>query len=86
MRFLSRPPVLARAFIASLALTAIGTATTTTALAERKPPSACVGLEESVCASKQACYWRKATSLKNGKVRRAHCRIKRSASKKSPPT
>jgi hypothetical protein len=52
----------------------------------RKPPSVCVGLDESACAKKPECYWRKATTTKAGKTRRAHCRIKRSAAKKSAPT
>ncbi len=52
----------------------------------RKPPSVCVGLTETACATKDECYWRKAVVTKAGKTRRAHCRIKRSASKKSAPT
>jgi len=50
----------------------------------RKPPSACVGLDESACGDKSECYWRKATTLKSGKMRRAHCRIKRSAKQNAP--
>ncbi len=50
----------------------------------RKPPSACVGLDQSACGAKSECYWRKATLLKSGKTRRAHCRIKRSARKNAP--
>jgi hypothetical protein len=50
----------------------------------RKPPSVCVGLDKSACGAKSECYWRKATLLKSGKTRRAHCRIRRSASKKAP--
>jgi hypothetical protein len=47
----------------------------------RKPPSICVGLDESACGDKAVCYWRAATTTKTGKSRKAHCRIKRSASK-----
>ncbi len=50
----------------------------------RKPPSACVGLDESACGGKPECYWRKASTTKSGKMRRAHCRIKRSATKNAP--
>jgi hypothetical protein len=50
----------------------------------KKPPSVCVGLDESACGGKSVCYWRKATTTKAGKVRRAHCRIKRSAAKSAP--
>jgi hypothetical protein len=50
----------------------------------KKPPSACVGLDQSVCGAKTECYWRKAALMKNGKTRRAHCRIRRSASKSGP--
>jgi len=50
----------------------------------RKPPSVCVGLDESACGGMAQCYWRKATLMKNGKTRRAHCRIKRSATKNPP--
>jgi hypothetical protein len=50
----------------------------------RKPPSVCVGLDESACGGKAVCYWRTATTTKTGKTRRAHCRIKRSASGNAP--
>jgi hypothetical protein len=50
----------------------------------RKPPSVCVGLDESACGGKAECYWRKAALMKNGKTRRAHCRIKRSAARNAP--
>ncbi len=50
----------------------------------RKPPSVCVGLDQSACGGKTECYWRQATTTKTGKKRRAHCRIKRSASKNAP--
>jgi hypothetical protein len=50
----------------------------------KKPPSVCVGLDESACGTKSVCYWRKAAHLKSGKTRRAHCRIKRSALKSAP--
>jgi hypothetical protein len=49
----------------------------------KKPPSACVGLDESGCGVKPECYWRQASTTKAGKTRRAHCRIKRSAKKDS---
>jgi hypothetical protein len=50
----------------------------------KKPPSVCVGLDVSACGGKPECYWRQATTTKAGKTRRAHCRIKRSASKGAP--
>jgi hypothetical protein len=50
----------------------------------KKPPSVCVGLDQSACGGKPECYWRKATTTKTGKSRRAHCRIKRSAAKTPP--
>jgi len=50
----------------------------------RKPPSVCVGLDESACSGKAECYWRKAALMKTGKTRRAHCRIRRSAAKNAP--
>jgi hypothetical protein len=50
----------------------------------RKPPSVCVGLDQSACGGKSECYWRKASTTKTGKMRRAHCRIKRSATKNAP--
>lgn len=74
----------ARALALPLALTGMLVVAPAALAAERKPPSACVGLEQNVCADRAECYWRKATTLKTGKVRRAHCRIKRSASKTPP--
>jgi hypothetical protein len=53
--------------------------------AKRAPPSACVGLDETACAGKAGCYWRKATLLKSGKTRRAHCRKKSSRAKAAAP-
>lgn len=50
----------------------------------KKPPSVCVGLDESACGGKSECYWRQVSTTKTGKTRRAHCRIKRSASKSAP--
>jgi hypothetical protein len=82
MRISCHQPVTARAIALSMALTA---ATAAPALADRKPPSACVGLKQGVCASRSECYWRKAITLKTGKVRRAHCRIRRSARRTQPP-
>jgi len=73
-----------------LAITAI-CAQATSAWAEdvkvaktRKPPSVCVGLDESACGGMAQCYWRKAITTKTGKKRRAHCRIRRSATKNAP--
>ena len=53
---------------------------------EKKQASACVGLSESACGGMASCYWRKATLLKSGKTRRAHCRLKSRASKKPAAT
>jgi hypothetical protein len=52
----------------------------------KKPPSACVGLSETVCSGNAACYWRKASVLKTGKTRRAHCHLKPHSAKKSSST
>jgi hypothetical protein len=64
--------------------TAAAQADDTTVAKAKKPPSACVGLDQGACAGMSACYWRKATILKTGKSRRAHCRIRRSAAKTPP--
>jgi hypothetical protein len=50
----------------------------------KKPPSVCVGLDESACGGKAECYWRKVSTTKAGKTRRAHCRIRRSATRNAP--
>jgi hypothetical protein len=50
----------------------------------KKPPSACVGLDEGACGGKAECTWRKAATLKSGKVRRAHCRKKPVHAAKAP--
>jgi hypothetical protein len=41
-----------------------------------KAPSACVGLDQSACGGKAECFWRKASTTKSGKTRKAHCRKK----------
>lgn len=43
---------------------------------ERKPPSACVGLDINACAAKAECYWKQQITTKQGKIRKAHCRKK----------
>jgi hypothetical protein len=45
---------------------------------EKKPPSVCVGLDIPACAAKSSeCYWKQQITTKQGKIRKAHCRIKR---------
>lgn len=39
-------------------------------------PSPCKGLEEAACGGKTECSWVKATVDKNGKARKAYCRLK----------
>jgi hypothetical protein len=41
---------------------------------EKKPPSACVGLDINACGTKSECYWKQQITTKNGKTRKAHCR------------
>jgi len=43
---------------------------------EKKPPSACVGLDLTACGTKAECYWKQQITTKAGKVRKAHCRLK----------
>lgn len=91
MRISSRVPFYAPVSAAVFSLVAVcaqgasAPAEAQTLAKAKKPPSVCVGLDQSACGGKPECYWRKATTTKTGKSRRAHCRIKRSASK-NPPT
>jgi hypothetical protein len=43
---------------------------------EKKPPSACVGLDINACGAKAECKWSKQLTTKAGKTRKAHCRLK----------
>jgi hypothetical protein len=43
---------------------------------EKKPPSVCVGLDTSACAAKTECFWKQQITTKQGKIRKAHCRLK----------
>jgi hypothetical protein len=43
---------------------------------EKKPPSACVGLDLKACGAKAECYWKEQITTKAGKTRKAHCRLK----------
>ncbi len=59
---------------------------TTAAKPAKKPPSECKGLDETTCATKSQCTWRKETTLKDGKTRKAHCRKKSTPGAKKPKT
>ncbi len=43
---------------------------------EKKPPSVCVGLDINACGTKAECFWKQQITTKQGKTRRAHCRLK----------
>ena len=44
--------------------------------AEKKPPSVCVGLDLTACGAKADCFWKQQITTKQGKTRKAHCRLK----------
>ena len=44
--------------------------------AEKKPPSVCVGLDLNACGAKAECFWKQQITTKQGKTRKAHCRLK----------
>ena len=44
--------------------------------AEKKPPSVCVGLDLTACGAKAECFWKQQITTKQGKTRKAHCRLK----------
>ena len=43
---------------------------------EKKPPSVCVGLDIKACGAKAECFWKQQITTKQGKTRKAHCRLK----------
>lgn len=43
---------------------------------EKKAPSVCVGLDINACGAKAECFWKQQITTKQGKTRRAHCRLK----------
>jgi hypothetical protein len=43
---------------------------------EKKPPSVCVGLDITACGAKTECFWKQQITTKQGKTRKAHCRLK----------
>ena len=43
---------------------------------EKKPPSVCVGLDLNACGTKAECFWKQQITTKQGKTRKAHCRLK----------
>ena len=43
---------------------------------EKKPPSVCVGLDITACGTKAECFWKQQITTKQGKTRKAHCRLK----------
>lgn len=55
--------------------------------AAKKPASACKGLDEASCKSKDAvCHWIGEITTKAGKTRKAHCRTRvKSPKKKDAP-
>jgi len=44
--------------------------------AVKKPPSVCVGLDINACGTKAECFWKQQITTKQGKTRKAHCRLK----------
>ncbi|KAB2850997.1 MAG: hypothetical protein F9K44_03075 [Hyphomicrobiaceae bacterium] len=62
--------------------------TTTTAPKTTKTatPSPCKGLDEKACGGKTECSWVKATVDKNGKARKAYCRLKPTKKTTTPAT
>ena len=49
---------------------------TTEKKTEKKPPSVCVGLDTAACGTKAECFWKQQITTKQGKTRKAHCRLK----------
>ena len=84
LRFLTPAWAILFGIAAMCALGASASAEDAKVAKARKPPSACVGLDESACGGKPECYWRQAITTKAGRTRRAHCRIRRSAAKDAP--
>lgn len=72
-----RGPAAAAAIIASAAMVmAADDKSATEKKAEKKPPSVCVGLALTACGTKAECYWKQQITTKQGKTRKAHCRLK----------
>lgn len=72
-----RGPALAVAVCIAFAATAMAADDKTSEKkVEKKPPSACVGLDIGACGAKAECRWSKQLTTKAGKVRKAHCRLK----------
>jgi hypothetical protein len=65
---------LAAAVTLALVASAIAAEDKKAAKTEKKPPSACVGLDINACGTKSECYWKQQITTKNGKTRKAHCR------------
>lgn len=83
MRFTSFPPAAAIAFGTAVFAAAITAERPALAKEAAALTSACKGLSSTACAAKSdACSWIKATTLKNGKTRKAYCRKKASGSAK----
>ena len=68
----------AAAAIIMLAATAMGAddKSATGKKVEKKPPSVCVGLDVTACGTKNECFWKQQITTKQGKTRKAHCRLK----------
>lgn len=72
-----RGPAAAAAIIAFAAtVMAADDKSATEKKAEKKPPSVCVGLDFTACGTKAECFWKQQITTKQGKTRKAHCRLK----------
>ena len=72
-----RGPAAAAAILAFAAtVMAADDKSTTEKKLEKKPPSVCVGLDVAACGTKTECYWKQQITTKQGKTRKAHCRLK----------
>jgi len=67
---------LAAAITLAFAASAIAAEDKKPAKTEKKPPSVCVGLDLTACGAKAECFWKQQITTKQGKNRKAHCRLK----------
>jgi hypothetical protein len=67
---------LAAAITLVFAASAIAAEDNKAAKTEKKPPSVCVGLDLAACGAKAECFWKERITTKQGKTRKAHCRLK----------
>ncbi len=67
---------LAAAVTLAFAASAIAAEDNKAAKPEKKAPSVCVGLDINACGAKGECFWKQQITTKQGKTRKAHCRLK----------